>query len=278
MVGKSPARKPLKANNWQLTPGVARIVLVLAVLMVLGGAVSWFRAWIGNPENLRISKVDWQGDFQFLKQADLEVLAQPFLATNLYLLDAPGLEMALEAHPWVRGVSLRKVWPDQLNVELEAQFPIAFWGNDRLLNQFGEIFPGELPDKQGVFPVIYSPNDNGREMAERYVRLLTNLKGLNLEIVELTEDERGSWQMKLRQGPTVIIGRKEQEKRVQRFRVGYVRELRERFADIDCIDLRYTNGFAVEWKPGTQAAGGLPRLVWKGMHKGLSGAGYVKKS
>ncbi len=252
------ARKPAVRKQYNervpmptLSPAMTRVTTVVAVLMLVVGTVLWFRAWIGNPEHLRIQKVEWQGDFQYLKRADLDTLAAPYLETNLFLLDADDLELALEAHDWVRGVSLRKVWPSQLIVEVETQFPIAFWGNDQLLNKFGEIFPGSLPEKQGVFPQIYSPLDNGREMAERYVKLMQSLQGLGLEIVELTEDERGSWQMKLRQGPEVIIGRKEQEKRVQRFKVGYSRGLRERFADIDRIDLRYTNGFAVEWKQGT---------------------------
>lgn len=233
-----------------LSPTMARWLTVLALVMVIGGAILWLRAWISDPNNLKIQKVEWHGDFQFLKQAELEAIAQPFTQTNLYLLDTDGLEQSLEKNSWVRGASLRKVWPNQLLVEVETQFPIAFWGDDKLLNQFGEIYDGALPEKQGVFPIIYSPQTSGRVMGERYVQLTKMLAGLDLEIIELSEDERGSWRMKVRHGPEIIIGRKEQEKRVQRFRVGYMQGLKNRLGEIDQIDLRYTNGFAVEWKPG----------------------------
>lgn len=235
----------------ELSPSMARWLSLVALLMVVGGAVLWLRAWISDPTHLTIEKVEWQGDFQYLKQAELEALAQPFVNTNLYLLDTDGLEQALEKNPWVRGASLRKIWPNQMVVDVETQFPVAFWGDDKLLNQFGEIFAGTLPEKQGVFPIIFSPQSNsGRVMGERYVQLTKMLAGLNLEIIELSEDERGSWRMKVRHGPEVIIGRKEQEKRVQRFKVGYLQGLKDRLGEIDQIDLRYTNGFAVEWKPG----------------------------
>lgn len=234
----------------ELSPSMARWLSVLAVLMIVGGAVLWLRAWISDPTSLAIQKVEWQGDFQYLRQAELEALAHPYTQTNLYLLDSQGLELAIEAHPWVRAASLRKVWPNQLVIEVETQFPIAFWGDDKLLNKFGEVYVGTLPEKQGVFPIIYSPQTNGRVMGERYVQLTQMLSGLGLEIIELSEDERGSWQMKLRHGPEIIIGRKEQEKRVQRFKVGYLQGLKDRLGEIDQIDLRYTNGFAVEWKPG----------------------------
>ena len=247
--------RPTKSETVQivpeLSPSMARWLSVVALLMVVGGAVLWMRAWISDPTHLTIEKVEWQGDFQYLKQTDLAALAQPFVQTNLYLLDTDGLEKALEQNSWVRGASLRKVWPNQLVVDVETQFPVAFWGDDKLLNQFGEIFAGVLPEKQGVFPIIYSPQSNsGRVMGERYVQLTKMLAGLNLEIIELSEDERGSWRMKVRHGPEIIIGRKEQEKRVQRFKVGYLQGLKDRLGEIDQIDLRYTNGFAVEWKPG----------------------------
>ncbi|HMT91840.1 cell division protein FtsQ/DivIB [uncultured Thiothrix sp.] len=259
-MAKQPSSQPQRrarsrsTNNvslvTELSPSMARWLSLLAFLMVMGGAVLWLRAWISDPTHLAIEKVEWQGDFQYLKQAELEALAQPFVSTNLYLLDTDSLEKALEQNSWVRGASLRKVWPNQLVVDVETQFPVAFWGDDKLLNKFGDIFAGALPEKQGVFPILYSSQGNsGRVMGERYVQLTKMLAGLNLEIIELSEDERGSWRMKVRHGPEIIIGRKEQEKRVQRFRVGYLQGLKDRLGEIDQIDLRYTNGFAVEWKP-----------------------------
>ena len=69
--------------------------------------------------------------------------------------------------------------------------------------------------------------------------------------------------MRFRQGPDVIIGRKEQDRRIERFKVGCMQELTSRFADIRRIDLRYTNGFAVEWVKGKKVGyldGSLMRL------------------
>ncbi len=256
-------RSQRKKPTWPsvtLTPRVLNALSVVAVFLVLLGGGMWLSTWLNSPENLPIEKVVWKGDLNHLTQTELDALIEPYIATNLYLLDADTLEQELEAQPWVRSVSLHKVWPEQLIVNLEEQFPVAFWGQKHLLNQFGEIFEGELPAKAGVFPTIFSPVEKGREMAERYVELMQMLDGLGLEIVELTEDESGSWQMKFRQGQEIILGRKEQEKRVKRFRVGYMQELRAKFEDIRRVDLRYTNGFAVEWKQGSGHAGAVGSL------------------
>lgn len=255
-------RSQRKKQAWSVTftPRILNALLAGAVFLILLGGGMWLSTWLNNPGNLPIEKVEWNGDLNHLTQSELDALIAPYTATNLYLLDADALEQELEAQPWVRSVSLHKAWPEQLTINLEEQFPVAFWGQKHLLNQFGEIFEGELPAKAEVFPTIFSPLENGREMAERYVGLMKMLDGLGLEIVELTEDESGSWQMKFRQGQEIILGRKEQEKRVKRFRVGYMQELRAKFADIRRVDLRYTNGFAVEWKQGSGHAGAMGSL------------------
>lgn len=256
------ARPQRKSPAWPVTftPRIMNALSVGAAFLVLLGGGMWLSTWLNNPENLPIQKVEWKGDLNHLTQTELDTLIEPYIATNLYLLDADTLEQALEAQPWVRSVSLHKAWPEQLIINLEEQFPVAFWGQKHLLNQFGEIFEGELPAKAEIFPTIFSPVEKGREMAERYVELMQMLDGLGLEIVELTEGESGSWRMKFRQGQEIILGRKEQEKRVKRFRVGYMQELRAKFEDIRRVDLRYTNGFAVEWKQGSGHAGAVGSL------------------
>ncbi len=177
-----------------------------------------------------------------------DAVIDKYTHTNLFLLDADALEADLETQPWVRGITLRKAWPDQLIVKVEEQQPVAFWGRERLMNQYGELFSAESSSLRGVFPTLFSPEDKGREMGERYIKVKDWLKGLPLEISEMTEDESGSWRLKIKDGPEVLIGSEDQEHRIQRFRVGFQQELASKLGNVRRVDLRYTNGFAVEWK------------------------------
>lgn len=267
-------KKPKAAREFTLSPAAARVGILGSFVLILVGAVLWVVAWLSNPSHLPIERIEWQGDFQYLKKTDLDAIAQPYAQTNLYLLDATQLEQALEANEWVRDVSLRKVWPNELVVKVETQFPVAFWGEGQLLNKYGEIFTGTVPEKQGIFPFIYSSVTGGREMGERYVTLMAIFKGLKLEITELTEDQHGSWALRFREGPAVMVGRKEQEKRMQRLRVAYEHELRKTFDKIERIDLRYTNGLAVEWKQGF---GESAANTLKAQSAKVTGAKYVEK-
>jgi cell division protein FtsQ len=231
-----------------VSPRLLKLVAAVALVLVLLGSTWVVRALLNNPENLAISQIDIQGERKFIKDKDLSAVIDKYSRTNLYLLDADALEADLETLPWVRAITLRKAWPRQLIIDVEEQRPVAFWGRERLMNQYGELFVAELPSMKGIFPTLYSPEDKGREMGERYIQIKGWLKDLPLEISELTEDDSGSWRMKIKEGPEVLIGSEDQERRLERFRVGFQRELANKLVNVRRVDLRYTNGFAVEWK------------------------------
>ena len=195
-----------------------------------------------------ISKVEIKGDLKYVSRDNLQNVIKHYVNTNLYLLDDRGLESELEAIPWVRNVSLQKSWPQTLIINVEEHQAVAYWGKNQLLDQYGEIFNGSLPEKRKDFPVLYSPEDKGHEMGERYIQVLKWLKGVPMKVVSLTEDARGSWVIGFEDGLILNVGKKEQEKRLRRFVVGYQKALKKQIGEISLVDLRYTNGFAVEWK------------------------------
>ncbi len=235
---------------WRLLVWVIFVIMPLALFVGVS-------QWIQNPENLRISSVEVSGDFKVLDKTQLKPVIEPFTRTNLYLLDAKGLEQAIEDHPWVNSASMTKVWPDKLKIRIFEQKPVAYWGKDKMLADNGEIINATLDDKLRAefasLPVLYSPTEKGRDMAANFIRIRKWMQGFPLKIVEFKEDTRGSWKVLLENGLTLKIGRSEQQKRIRRFMVGYRQRLQNRIGKITTIDLRYTNGFAVQWKKGLSA-------------------------
>ena len=124
-----------------------------------------------------------------------------------------------------------------------------------MLAENGEIIKASLEKEKGKFPLLYSPNDKGRNMATGFLKIRKWMKDFPLKMVEFKEDSRGSWQIKLENGMTLKIGREHQEKRLRRFMVGYTESLKSVINNVKTIDLRYTNGFAVKWKKGLSAGG-----------------------
>lgn len=246
-------RKPVKANRKKrksvsLTPvQVKRVAMVAGVVVVLG-FVLWSKSWLSNPANLTISNVRIQGDLQYLQKQELQPAIEKYVKTNLSQLDSIGLEEELEANPWVKDASLTKSWPKQLIINLVEHRPIAYWGEDQLLSRTGDIFSGTMQEEREDFPLLYSPANDGFAMGEKYLSILKQLKTIPAKVVALTENERGSWEIRLDNGLIVKIGKNDQEKRLKRFVMAYHKSLKSSMDDIYKVDLRYTNGFAVAWK------------------------------
>ena len=240
---------------WKL---VVMLVLVVGPVAMAVGTYQWMQ----NPQNLTIISVEVVGKLKVLDKKQLQPVIEPFTKTNLYLLDSEGLEAALENIPWVHSASMTKIWPNKLVVKIFEQHPVAFWGEKEMLAENGEIIKASLAKEKGRLPLLYSPNDKGRNMAANFLKIKKWMEGFPLRMVEFKEDSRGSWQIKLQNGMTVKIGREYQEKRLRRFMVGYDHSLKNVFNDIKVVDLRYTNGFAVKWKKGRESSGS--RNVIKG--------------
>lgn len=231
---------------WRLVGWIAFVIMPLTFVIAV-------YQWIQSPENLTITSIEVSGDFMVLDKSQLGPVIEPFTKTNLYLLDAKALEAAIESHPWVNSASMTKVWPDKLMVKIFEQKPVAYWGEDKMLADNGEIIDASINDKKGLLPILYSPDGNGRNMATNFLQIRRWMNGFPLKIVEFKKDTRGSWKIKLENGITLKIGRNHQKKRLRRFMVGYQQSLATVMKQIRSVDLRYTNGFAVQWKKGLSA-------------------------
>jgi len=243
VANRKRVKKPVKIPSHYI-----RWVGIAAALLLVLSSILWVRNWFINPMNWSIEHVKIDGDLKYIGKDTLNLVLNNYVRTNLYLLDDKNLERDLEAIPWVKDISLRKSWPRDLVIKVKEHHPIAYWGEDQLLDQHGEVFDAVLPEKRKDFPTLYSPEDKGREMAERYLQVLKWLKDVPLKVVSLTEDARGSWVVGFENGLFVNIGVQNQEKRLQRFVVGYQKVLNKQLEKISLVDLRYTNGFSVEWK------------------------------
>jgi cell division protein FtsQ len=73
--------------------------------------------------------------------------------------------------------------------------------------------------------------------------------GLDLRRVHL--DARGAWEMTLQNGVEIRLGRREIEARTELFLDIVADIITNRAADIQYVDMRYSNGFTIGWNNGS---------------------------
>lgn len=234
---------------------IRRVLSGLALLAFFGAVAVGIQHLI-NPHTLPIKRVLIEGDLHHLARADLMSAIQPHAEAGFFRVDLNRLEDSVRTLPWVAAVSARRAWPDALLVRVREQVPIARWGSEALLNSRGEIFQpigGELPDG---LPLLFGPKGRERYLIGQFHAASQMLRGDGLGLKALVEDERRAWYMVLDNGIPVALGRNRPEDKVRRFVRIYPRALAEKVDKIAGVDMRYPNGFAVAWKPGSAGGGG----------------------
>jgi cell division protein FtsQ len=214
---------------------LAGIVSGMAVLALCFGALYW----VLLPQHFPLTRVDLRGDFQRTSRAELEA-ALPRISGNFFAADLAEVRASVEKLPWVRHVAVRRVWPGRLEISIEEHVALARWGDDALVNTFGERFIGKT---QEALPTFIGPPGTQAEVARRYARFSAIVAPLGTRIERVALSARHAWQLRLANGLHLALGRdaEQAESRLRRFVEVYPTVKNKN----EYVDLRYPNGFAV---------------------------------
>jgi cell division protein FtsQ len=234
--------------NADLLNGCANALYALAAAgLIYAGA----QAAIHSPL-LPLRHLALQGELKHITRAQAESAARASAIGTFFSVDVDAVRRAFEALPWARKVEVRRLWPDRLQVAIEEHSALARWGADtqkrRLVNTYGEVFEGELPD--GVrLPQFAGPGGSAEELARRYGAFRQTLAPLGLEPRQVLLSPRYAWQVRLSNGLTLELGRDQLKEpvldRLSRFVAFYAQTIGSLNRRLDYVDLRYPNGFAL---------------------------------
>lgn len=193
--------------------------------------------------------------FERVSRDEVLAVVQPYAAEGFFGADVSGIRRELIALPWVRAASVRRIWPDTLQVTLIEEHPVARWGEGGLVNSEGEVF--HPPRIEGeALPLLAGPESSAPQVVAFHRESQRRLDPIGLRITALTMDARRAWEMTLSNGIRLTLGSKDTERQIARFVEFYPRVLAARAAEIERVDLRYGNGFAVRWQSSKTAVNG----------------------
>lgn len=226
-------------DNTALLRSLANTLIVFSVLAVLYGALHYA---VHQPGALPLRSVRLDAAPQRVTAEEVQAVVRSELQGNLFTVDIERLRQSLEKLPWVRSVSIRREFPEQLAVSLEEHRALARWNGAALVNTYGEVFRA---DSEQSLPDFTGQEGTSAEVAQRYAEFSRQLAGLNLQVAQLALTPRHAWRMKLGNGLVVELGHEEMQQRLARFVAAYPRSLAVWTGPVRYVDLRYRNGFAV---------------------------------
>lgn len=201
-------------------------------------------AWYGYDylTTQPIRRVVFVGDTGRIARADLEAFAQGIQGVSAGNASLGAVREAARRIPWVRDATVRRRFPDAVEVSFEIHAPLARWSDGGLVSTNGDVFNAE---HAGFLPLFRGPAMGAPRMAHDYPAIAAALAPLKAVVVELHLSPRGAWQVLLDSGLTLELGREDIVPRVERFVSAYPR-LPAGALDGRLADLRYNNGFAMK--------------------------------
>lgn len=224
------APSSLRSRVLPAAAGVAMVAIVAA------------GAWYGYDyvTSQPIRRVAFVGDPGRIARADLEAFSRSVQGLAPDGASLAAVREAARRIPWVRDASVRRRFPDAIEVSFETHEPLARWADGGLVSTRGEVFPAE---HAAFLPIFKGPRGAAPRMAQTYPALAKAIAPLAAAIVELRVSARGAWQLVLDSGLTLELGREDMVARIERF-VAAAPRLAAGALDGKVADLRYANGFA----------------------------------
>ena len=216
--------------------------ILVGVAVLAAGAVLLLKL-LRSPL-LPVREVRVTNALERTSRQDIEAALRGRIAGNFFAVEPAEVRAGLQQLPWVRRVTVRRVWPDSLEVGVEEHVALARWGSDALVNTYGERFSARTDE---VLPVFVAPAGHEAEATLRYGSFKALLAPLGVEPERVVLSQRLAWQLRLSNGLHVMLGRDgdQAEARLRRFVGVYDSTLKTMQRKHEYVDLRYPNGFAL---------------------------------
>ncbi|KAF7769432.1 cell division protein FtsQ [Pseudoalteromonas undina] len=232
--------------NWSLIFGVSFFLAVVIGLIEITNGVSH---WLVANKDAQIKHLTVLGSPKYTDEKAITTAIKKADLSSFFELNVKHVQHLVQELPWVATVSVRKQWPDTIQVYVVEHQAVAHWNSDLLINQSGDAFEAKSDKLSATLPQLYGPEGSEKEAWVAFKQFDEMLKINALTLTSLALSERFSWQLWLDNGVRLNLGRKDKAKRVQRFIDVYSRIEKRADAQIDAIDLRYDTGLAVSYKP-----------------------------
>lgn len=225
---------------------------VFVIVMLLSTVVYFANFARNNNSNLlvwpQIKHVNVDGVLKNINQDELKDIIRMQIRGGFFRVPMSTLEQEITSLPWVYHATAQRIWPDTISVKIHEQKPIARWGEVGLMNAYGDLFFPNFIESYASLPMLYGEELRAKDLASVFENSQNQLKPYDLHLHGLFEDERQSKHLVLSNGMVIAIGDGDASKKIARFTAAYEQYLSPHLGEVKKIDLRYTNGLAVEWK------------------------------
>jgi cell division protein FtsQ len=241
-------QKPVKRFQMPALP-VKGITVLLAALAVIALSYRFSAEMLDRP----ITSITIDGPFQRVTALQIEEAIGDELGAGFFSANLKAIRQQVVGLTWIDEAKVARRWPGTLAISVTEQIPAAIWGDRGLLNTRGDLFVEDARHVPAELPKLRGPKGQSGVVAQRYLEMRERLIPSGLDVREVILDARGAWAMTLSNGIDIRFGRRDVDERSSLFLDVAADIVSSREAEIDFVDMRYSNGFTIGWKDGSHS-------------------------
>lgn len=235
-------------NDDKLMSILAGLISALSVFLLVYAVFQWL---VQRPE-FELRQVELAGELERTNLIGFEANVLPNIRGSFFSINLEQVRQLVEKQAWVRKASVQRTWPNGLKIQIQEHTPLAYWGDTRLINTYGEVFTANLDEVgEGRLPAtLDGPAGSELLVAKRYVEVISQLDRLGMQPEKVLLSDRYGWTIHTDTGLHIELGREQEnlsiQKKMERLITVYPTIKTEVMAAIERIDLRYPRGVAVK--------------------------------
>jgi cell division protein FtsQ len=236
---KQHARAQTRMTNPRMMKAVLFLGFLLSTLFLVN--------YLGKATYFPIQEVKIVGA-QRSDHNEIQHLILPLVSRGFFGVDVGEIKERIAQAPWVSHLMVRRIWPNQVLIQITEKIPVARWNDHTLLGSQGELFhPTEASIPQHL-PNFIGPEGDHVRMLSYYQKINNLLYPLHFKILSLEFTPYSIWRITFDNGIKLTTGHKGVLASLDRFVKLYPKVVGDRLDRVEYIDLRYSNGIAVKWK------------------------------
>lgn len=219
------------------------------ILGILAAGVISVAVWALRSETFTVQHVKIEGKYRTAPEV-LQSLLSRYTAAGFLYLDLTAMQAALMALPWIEQATVTPHWPDTVRITLTEYEPLAIWQQTQtaapilVSTQATPIAVTPTAEEQARLPLLVGEQLSTLVQRYRQATVLFNPTGLQLQ--QLSCSIRQVCTLQLAEGLRIVLGRDDYYRHLQRFLSVYSRIVDVQDMPVRQVDLRYTNGIAVQ--------------------------------
>ena len=192
-----------------------------------------------------ITNVQVEAPFVYVSKLNIESTLSDHINKGLVSVDTALITKALNALPWVRQATVKKMWPGTLFIKIKERKAIAQFNDTFLIDELGESFSSETDSTINLVK-LHGSQGSEKELLQEYKKLSRLLNNVAL-VIESLEITPSTLTIVMNDGLKLLMTKKETEEQMARFIHVYPELKQKKTTHLLRVDMRYKHGLAVKW-------------------------------